>query len=158
VQIVENGWQRRHLKSINHNYSKTKYLSAFPELMNWLYKTPHINLSSFNQESIKIICSILGIKTIFINASDLECHGTKDELLISICKELGGKEYVSGPSARNYINPDKFNLASIKLTFKDYSHYPEYPQLFQDFLHNVSILDLLFNCGPNAMKYIRSNG
>ena len=36
----------------------------------------------------------------------------------------------------------------------DYSGYPEYPQCYPPFEHNVSILDVLFNVGPDAGWYL----
>ena len=37
----------------------------------------------------------------------------------------------------------------------NYDGYPEYKQLHGDFEHAVSVLDLLFNTGPNALRYLR---
>jgi hypothetical protein len=81
-------------------------------------------------------------------------NGAKDDRLINICRELGATVYLSGPSARDYIVEEKFQEAGIELVYKEYSGYPEYPQLFPPFEHAVSILDLLFNCGPEAPYYI----
>ena len=38
--------------------------------------------------------------------------------------------------------------------WKDYNHYPEYPQLHGAFAPNLSIVDLLMNCGDDAPRYI----
>ncbi len=35
-----------------------------------------------------------------------------------------------------------------------YDGYPEYPQLYPPFEHRVSVLDLLFNVGEAAPRYI----
>jgi hypothetical protein len=37
----------------------------------------------------------------------------------------------------------------------DYSGYPEYPQLWGTFLHRVTVLDLLFNTGPEAPAFMK---
>ena len=55
---------------------------------------------------------------------------------------------------RDYIEPERFAQAGIALEWKSYSGYPEYPQRFPPFEHGVSILDLLFNTGPDAPWYI----
>jgi hypothetical protein len=62
--------------------------------------------------------------------------------------------YITGPSAKGYIVEDDFSKVGIQLVYKDYSGYPEYPQQFPPFEHAVSIIDLLFNCGPAAPYYI----
>jgi glutaredoxin-related protein len=72
--------------------------------------------------------------------------------------QAGATEYISGPAAKGYVEENIFTDQGIKLTWFEHSGYPEYPQLWGEFTHGVSILDLLFNCGKNApchMKYIR---
>mgnify|MGYP004447187781 FL=1 len=80
----------------------------------------------------------------------------KTERLVSLVRDAGGSEYLSGPAAKDYIVDSCFEEADIRLTYMDYSGYPEYPQLFGDFEHAVSILDLIFNCGPDAPSYMKS--
>jgi hypothetical protein len=119
-----------------------------------MYGEQHINLSEFNRQTTGILCEILGIQTQLISSMELASTGTKDDHLIDICQKLGGTVYISGPAARDYIVDEKFHKAGIELIYKDYSNYPEYPQLFPPFEHAVSILDLIFNCGPAAGDYI----
>jgi hypothetical protein len=38
----------------------------------------------------------------------------------------------------------------------DYSGYPEYNQLYPPFDHNVSIIDLIMNEGPDAIQYMKT--
>ncbi len=38
----------------------------------------------------------------------------------------------------------------------DYGGYPEYPQLHPPFVHEVTVLDLLFNTGPDAPGYMKA--
>jgi len=49
-----------------------------------------------------------------------------------------------------------FEEAGIKVEWMDYSGYSEYEQLFAPFVHGVSIIDLIFNEGSNATKYMNS--
>lgn len=69
-------------------------------------------------------------------------------------KAFKATRYVSGPAARSYIKLEKFTEMNIELVYHDYSNYPEYKQLFPPFQHNVSILDVLFNCGKDAQYFI----
>jgi hypothetical protein len=66
---------------------------------------------------------------------------------------VGATHYISGPSARDYIENDKFEAAGISLEYMEYN-YPEYPQLYPPFDPHVTILDLMFMTGPDAMKFI----
>ena len=71
-----------------------------------------------------------------------------------LLQKAGATQYVSGPAARAYISDERFRNAGIDVIWKDYSGYPEYPQLHGPFSHSVSILDLLFHTGPQAAWHI----
>lgn len=154
VKIVQNDWQKRHLKTLQHNYQKAPFFHKYDTLLAWLFEQPHENLSTFNQATIIKVCEILGLKTRFICSTDLQPSGTKDDRLIDICQKLGATSYLSGPKAKNYIDTEKFLEAGIELAYKDYYGYPEYAQLYPPFDHYVTILDLIFNCGPDTLHYI----
>ena len=115
------------------------------------------NLSQLNRYLIVHISQdFLGIKTKFSDSRDYESAGSGHEKLLSLLKSAGAEYYVSGPAAKSYIHAEDYEKAGIELHWKDYSNYPEYPQLHEPFCHNVTILDLLFNTGDNAPNYIWS--
>jgi hypothetical protein len=88
------------------------------------------------------------------DSREYHAQGQKLDYVLDLLKKSGATLYVSGPTAKAYIEENKFWDAGIELVYKDYSGYPEYPQPFPPFEHAVSILDLLFNCGPAAPDYI----
>lgn len=150
-------WQRNHYKTIVSNYKKAKYFDEFHDLLEAIYlKEKWENLSEFNIFVTKLICSRLSIRTNFENSININAEGAKDMRLIDICKKINATEYLSGPAAKKYINPEHFKKNEIKLSYIIYN-YMEYPQLYNGFDHYVSILDLLFNCGPESPKYLFSN-
>ena len=75
---------------------------------------------------------------------------------MDLCQQAGANEYISGPAAKDYIDSALFAEANIKLTYINYTGYPAYCQLFGPFEHGVSIVDLIFNKGPEAQKYMKS--
>lgn len=153
----ETDWQKEHYKKIKYSYSKSPYFNEYKWILDEIYLAKQwFNLSEFNIFTTKLISHVLGIKTKFINSLDLGVEGTKDDKLIGICKKLGGTFYLSGPSAKSYIIPDKFKKERIRLAYIVYD-YPEYPQLYGEFTHFVSILDVIFHCGSDAYKYIFLN-
>jgi hypothetical protein len=79
--------------------------------------------------------------------------GNKTDRLINILKKLGATTYITGPSAKGYIEPEKFQEAQIDLIYMSYN-YIEYPQLYPPYDPQVSILDLLFMTGPDAVNFI----
>lgn len=159
TEIDGHAWTKAHLKSLQQNYRRSKCFDEIVRLLEPLYHQHAItHLSDLNHAFIKAICDYLGIRTRISNSWDYTLAEGKTERLVNLCVQAGGSEYISGPSATNYINEQAFAGSGIKLTWFNYNDYPEYPQLWGQFTHQVSILDLLFNCGKNAsqyMKYVR---
>jgi hypothetical protein len=153
-------WVKSHWKSLCQNYRRAKHFNAIAQELEPLYlQIEYSYLSQLNRTLIEWVCSKLGIKTIISNSWDYQMVDGKTERLTDLCCQAGGCEYISGPSARGYIDETVFADLNIKLTWFDYEGYPEYPQLWGDFTHAVSILDLLFNCGndsPQFMRYVRT--
>ena len=147
-------WQKKHFNAFQLNYGRAPYFKKYKWIIEDIY-CKHIweSLSKFNIYTTELIARTLGIKTKFINSASLNTKGSKDDKLIEICKELKGGYYLSGPAAKNYINPQKFKDEKIVLDYIDYK-YPEYNQLYKPFSHFVTILDLIFNCGDKSPYYI----
>ena len=154
TEIAQGNWQERHRKSIQTNYQRAPYLREYAFLLDCLYDTEHEKLSEFNRQTTSMVCKLLGLDTELLVSTDFAVRAVKTDRLIEICQQIGTTTYLSGPKARAYIDEGKFHAAGIDLVYKEYSGYPEYPQLFPPFEHGVTILDLLFNCGPAAPEYI----
>ncbi len=151
------GWNRRHWKSIVHNYSRAKYFHAYRELFEELYLGCNERfLSRINYRFLTAICEILDIDTKLSWSMDYHLIEGKTERLIDLCKQAGAIEYLSGPTAKGYIDEELFRSEGMTLRYMDYSGYPEYNQLCPPFDHHVSIIDLIFNEGPDAPKYMKS--
>jgi hypothetical protein len=148
-------WKKKHLDTIKQNYSKANFFKEIYQLIEPIYcQTNHLLLSDLNLELIQSICGYLKINTKISSSSNFSLADKKTDRLVSLCKASGANIYLSGPSALNYIEESKFTHANIELEWFDYSKYPIYPQLWGDFEHEVSILDLLFNCGENAVNFL----
>lgn len=157
VVVADNRWFEKHLKALNLYYSKSAYFELyFPVIETIYFTSPKENLSEINVHFIKSIMKILDIKTKIAFSADLGVYGERTERLIGICKKLGADVYLSGPAARNYLKTNAFLHENIGVQWMDYSGYPEYAQLYPPFEHGVTILDLVFNEGPNALKFMKS--
>jgi hypothetical protein len=111
-------------------------------------------LSGVNRLLLVGIASLLGLHTRLSWSTDFPAAEGKTERLIGLCMATGARRYISGPAARGYIQPALFEASGIDLVFKNYDGYPEYPQLYPPFVHGVTVLDVLFNVGPDAPWYI----
>lgn len=156
TMIQDDKWRCSHWKSIVQNYARAKYFEEIAEWLSPLYlNSSHSNLSTTNIQFIRSICNYLKIRTLITYSSDYPITEGKTERLVNLCESAGGAEYISGPSAKNYINEDLFKERNIELTWFSYSSYPEYSQLWGEYVHQVSILDLLFNCGKQSSHFMR---
>ncbi|WP_046755609.1 WbqC family protein [Kordia jejudonensis] len=157
TEVSNTIWRKKHWKTIVQNYNKTPYFETYKDIFENLYlHSSETNLSNINCAFIKAINTILGIKTQLIKSSELEFSGNRNERLIEICQKLNATTYISGPKAKNYMEIALFNAANINIEWMDYTGYPEYHQKYLPFEHGVTILDLIFNEGPNAYKFMKS--
>lgn len=158
TKISGHEWIDEHMKSIQYNYSKAPYYKEYAPIITEIYEKcrKEVYLSRINFLFIAEICRILNIKTKITWSSDYELVDGKTERLVGLVKSAGGNYYLSGPAAKDYIVDELFEKEGIKLDWMDYSGYPTYSQLSREFEHGVTILDLIFNEGPNASKYMKS--
>ena len=154
--ISEAKWAKDHWATIKQFYSKAPFFKEYKDVFeNFYMNTQEQYLSIVNYELIMIVNKILGIETKISWSSDYEVVDGKTERLLSLVQQANGTEYVSGPAAKDYIIDSFFTDAGITLTWMDYSGYPEYTQLNPPFEHGVTVLDLIFNEGPNAHQYLK---
>ncbi len=155
VIISDRRWAERHWKSICHNYARAPFLKELLEIFKGLYcrcqeKT---HLSDVNFLFLKTIAEMLGSNTHISQSMEYEVIGTRNEKLVNLCRQAGATEYISGPSASGYLDERLFLENGIRVRWMNYDHYPQYPQLFSPpFMHEVSIVDLLMNVGPQKVK------
>lgn len=152
-------WINNHLKSIEFNYKKAKHFHEVYEFLKPMYFNSNF-LGEFNIAFIKSISKIIGIKTKFLNSSDLKgISGKKDDRLVQICKTINSTSYLSPQGSASYINENVFGGLFVKnnisLFYHDYNH-PKYKQLYKTFIPYIGIFDLLFNEGfSNSLEIIR---
>lgn len=158
TEINGNNWPIEHWKTLKYNYERAScYIEVSNMLENIYTKQLFTHLSLLNKALIELICLYLGINTKITSSSDYNLVEGKSERLAHLCSQAGATEYFSGHAAKEYLDEDVFSDKGIAIRWFDYSGYPEYPQMWGEFTHGVSILDLLFNCGkesPKFMKYI----
>ncbi|MFH1985697.1 MAG: WbqC family protein [Pseudomonadota bacterium] len=159
IKIINNThWVKKHIQALNTNYRKAPYFDEVMGIITSVYEREWERLCDLNKTLIQLLRDYLGVghKPI-ATASDLE--GLSDEptmRLIDICNYFGADTYLSGPDGPKYMDMDAFNRNGIKVMVQQFQH-PQYPQCFGTFQSHMSIIDLLFNCGPNSYEVIASS-
>jgi hypothetical protein len=156
VALPPTDWADEHWRRLRGAYRAAPYFEAYREFFDDLYLGRRWqSLSELNQAfTVAIARSLLGVATEFRHSSSVALTATKGERLIELLTRVGATTYVSGPAARAYIDDAAFTAAGLRVEWKDYRGYPEYPQLHPPFSHQVTILDLLFHTGPAAPRHI----
>ena len=156
VEIADPRCGEAHWKRLVANYARSPYFSSVAAWLEPLYReAPWTGLSVVNRRLIEAICGFLGIRTRLALSSTFDLTGDRNERLVSVCKQAGATVYVSGPAAKSYLDVDAFARDGLEVVWFDYGRHAEYPQLWGPFVHEVSIVDLLFNCGPDAPRFLK---
>jgi len=157
IYVTSNLWRKKHWTAIEQSYSKARYFRDYKDAFKELYvANAEENLSRINFSFISLINEILGIKTTLHSSEEFNLTGARLERLLNLLEQAEATEYISGPSAKDYINEAEFEKRNIRMTWIDYQNYPPYRQLFPPFDHAVSVIDLIFNEGPEAPRYMKS--
>jgi hypothetical protein len=158
TQVAEPCWSKRHLASLRHSYARAPFFHSYELALEALYADigAEASLSVINRTAIETICALLEIGTTISSSAEFALVDGRTERLVSICRQAEADRYLSGPTARAYLDEARFRREGIDVTYMDYDGYPEYRQLYPPFEHAVSIVDLLVHVGPDARRHMKS--
>lgn len=158
VKIVANNiWKRKLLSTIQFNYTRAPYTSKYLPNLSSIIQDDISSLSNMNMHLIQWCAEQLGASTEIIRSSDLRidevCDGA--ERIHKILKKLNASAYLSGEGggAKRYLDVEFYKKESIEIVQQDFRH-PVYQQQSSEFIENLSIIDLLFNCGQQSRAII----
>lgn len=155
IEIDEHAWLDRHKALLRQSYGRTTGFEWAIETLFGLADLPDMRLSTLNERLIRSICKALGITTSIHRSEALPHGGSATQKILDICQALGATRYLSGPAAKDYLDASLFDAAGIGLEWFDYSGYRTYEQPWGPFEHQVSIVDLLCCCGPDAPGFMK---
>ncbi len=148
-------WQHKHLQSLVTNYKKAPYFNEYYPIFELALKQDFDSIADVNIHMITQIREILGInQKPVVRASEISLSEDPTGRLIDICKYFGGDTYLAGQDGANYMDMEQFERSGIKVIAQEFEH-PTYPQCFGEFQSHISIVDLVFNCGPESLAIIR---
>jgi hypothetical protein len=158
VAVSDAGWASTHWRTLHHHYARAAcFREVQPLVQRWYERAGDLRmLTDINEHFLRAVCGVLEIGTTIRRSSDFTLAEGRSERLLDICRQAGATTYLSGPSARDYLDEAVFDAAGVKVEWMDYGGYREYPQLHPPFEHGVTILDLLFNTGSAARGFLKS--
>jgi len=153
----EENWQKKHLLSLVHAYNHAPFWDEHSEFFEKIYQNPWHSLLELNLEILDYLRNALSIGQPFLRNSSLSIESKGSQRLVNICKALGATKYLTIASSHKYLDENLFQESGIQLAYYKYEP-PVYPQLWGDFIANLSVLDLLLICGPKSGGLIRRAG
>lgn len=148
-------WGRKAFLTMQYNYQAAPYYAHYARDLKNVFDARWDRLVDLNLYLLQLCRSALGIETPVLRSSDLPIAGAKSEMVLSLCKAVGADTYLAGMGgSREYLDVEAFERAGIKVVFQQFEH-PRYPQIPDGgFASGLSVLDLLFNCGPHGRKLL----
>lgn len=149
-------WLYKHKSAIKFNYENSPFFDLYWKNIESILDKSYEKLLELNISLIDYFLSVLQIKTETILSSTLDLNSAGSKKLLDICKLLDADTYLSGELGKNYLDKKIFQNANIKIIFEKF-HHPVYNQNNSNFLSNLSIIDLLFNEGPNSIEILKNS-
>ena len=148
-------WKKKHLQALITNYSRAPYFKEYISIFEDVFSKDWELISDLNIHLIELLRGVLQLQeTSTVISSDLKLSDDPTGRLIDICNHLGADTYLAGQGGANYMDVERFEKNGLQVIVQEFEH-PVYPQLFDEFQSHLSIVDLLFNCGPESMNIIR---
>ena len=153
----ERNWKRAHVETLSHAYARSPFFEDHIGLLEDVYDMGWEKLANLNVFLIRRLMGVLGIGTEVKLSSDLGVDLKATDLIIEICGKVGAETYTAITSSRTHLDEDAFRRNGLELDFYSF-RCPGYPQLWGEFIPNLSVVDMLFNCGPKTLSMIEKAG
>ena len=154
MEIVDDGWQNRHMSLLKQSYSKTPFFSYYIDRLGELIEgASYQYLIDLDMALLQFLFKELNINTKIVMSSSLELQGKKSDLILSMCQELEADVYISGQNGLDYLIVEDFRLIETKISVQNYKH-PSYSQNHGEFIPYLSVIDLLLHSGSEARDII----
>lgn len=156
VQIIQDGWQKKHALSVKYAYSKAPFFKEyFDQIEDLILRTDLLTIADLDMAWLRFALKNLNISVELINQSDREFVGDKSSLLLDMSIKTGATGFLFGSQGKAYADVQLFEQNSVKPYFQEYIH-PKYSQINGDFVSNMSFIDLLMNEGMNSRDILLS--
>ena len=143
-------WRQKHFKTLTVNYAYAPYFPYFIDFFDSLYQKQWRFLLDLNLTIIEYIRDILRIESGIVQTNSLSLNGDVSQRTIDLCRARACNSYLASPEIARLLKKDAFTGASIEIdsiTWKE----PLYRQQFGDWIPGLSVIDMLFNEGPEAI-------
>lgn len=150
-------WRRKHRTAVEQAYAKAAHRDLILDTLGPFWAQPWPDLASLNIATFTSLAELLDVSSRYVRSSELGVSGGSSQRVLDVCRALDATRYISGPSARSYLDARSFEDAGIELCYHEFEH-PRYRQLHGEFVPNLSVVDLIANEGLDAGAIVRGCG
>jgi hypothetical protein len=149
-------WQKKHYQTLSQSYSKAEFFNDYKSELESFFTNEWSSLSEMNINLLSLMMKWLKIETPIIRSSEMNSTGKGSDLILNLCCEVRASKYVSGIGGKDYLDSNMFKKMGILIDYQPPILPNQYPQLHQKigFKNNLSILDIILNCGESWKSYI----
>jgi WbqC-like protein family len=142
-------WARKHITSLQQCYASARYAGDYLPALAEVLLQPWRSLVELDLAVASLMCRWLGLDGRVVRSSELELHGDRSQRLLDLCHRFGATRYLSGESAKVYLDVELFAAGGVSVEWQAYV-FPAYPQRHGEFVPYLSAIDLILNCGPDS--------
>jgi hypothetical protein len=147
-------WARKHWRALEWNYRRAPYFKDYAAEFRALYERPWKGFCEMTCAFLELLFGLLGLRRTLERTSALGIEGESTGLIVAMCRAVGAQTYLSGVHGRDYLDAAECERNGVRLVFQEFA-CPEYPQCWPGpFVPNLSVVDLLFNCGPESFRVL----
>jgi len=149
-------WRENMLATVRGSYARAPYAQEVMPVLEEALRARTDRVAELNERAIRLLGDLLGLdKSKLVHQSELRVSGAGTQLLVEVCRAVGGDTYLSGDGSDGYLEEDAFAAAGLGLTFQEFTP-PRYPQLVAHYVAGLSVVDALMSCGSRgAIELLR---
>jgi hypothetical protein len=149
----ERPWARDHLASLTHAHKKSPFFEDYIPLLSEVYEKKWDKLLDLNVAFLVCLMRAMGIGADIRFSSEFDLQSKGTALLVGICRAMKADTYATVSTSAIHLDGKQFTEEGIRIEYYNF-RCPRYPQLWGDFIPNLSVVDLLFNCGPKSAAVV----
>lgn len=132
------------LKTFQLAYKKAPFFNEIEPILYSIFNSEETNLSRYIIESNQKLIDYLKIDTKILLSSEIDKDNSQrgQNKVISICKNIGGEEYINSIGGEKLYSKEDFKNENISLLFLK-SQKEEYRQFSSTFIPGLSIVDIM---------------
>jgi hypothetical protein len=153
-------WQHRTWRTLEVHYGRAAWFERYARDLEDVFARRWTHLLELDLHMLELARNWFGIRVPIIRSSSLNLRGAKTARIIDFCTKLGAGVYLSGRGgSTGYLDVDALAAAGITPMWQRFRH-PVYPQRYPHtgFASHLGFLDLLLNCGPDAIVILANAG